>query len=39
MSPGSPGDMGGYFNVFGKEEAFLFIDIKIRNLKVKDWYT
>lgn len=31
--------MGEYFNTFGEEEAFLFIDIKIRNLKVKDWYT
>lgn len=32
------GDMGEYFNVFGVEETFLFIGIKIRNLKVKDWH-
>lgn len=31
--------MGEYFNVFGVEKSFLFIDVKIRNLKVKDWYT
>lgn len=29
--------MTEYFNVFRVEEAFLFIDIKIRNFKVKVW--
>ena len=29
--------MAENFNVFGVAESFLFIDIKIRNFKVKDW--
>ena len=29
--------MAENFKVFGVAEGFLFIDIKIRNFKVKDW--